>query len=48
MAHSSHCLRAGLVAAGLVAAGLGWSGPAMAAGIEMTEYAVPSDSGIQL
>jgi len=43
MAHLSHCLRAGLVTASL-----GWSGSAMAAGIEMAEFTVPSDPGIQL
>jgi len=48
MAHLSHCLRAGLVASGLAASGLAWNGSAMAAGIEMAEYAVPSDPGIQL
>ena len=48
MAHLSHCLRAGLVASGLAASGLAWTGSAMAAGIEMAEYAVPSDPGVQL
>ena len=43
MAHLSHCLRAGLVASGLA-----WSASAVAAGIEMAEYTVPSDPGIQL
>ncbi len=48
MVHLSHWLRAGLAVAGLVVTGVSWSGPAMAAGIEMAEYTVPSDPGIQL
>lgn len=34
--------------AGLMIAGLSWGGTAVAAGVEMTEYTVPSEPGIEL
>ena len=48
MIHWSHWQCVGLAAAGLVVAGISWGNPAMAAGIEMAEYTVPSDPGVQL